>query len=97
MDLFFAIFFAHVVFVEAAEIAVISFVEGLIADDGNVGFTAGFEDDGEGFLGSSESGRVGNVNLEGEEELSGSLGFFDSLCGEGDIDPSGESVFEVPE
>ncbi len=96
VDLLFAVFGTHVVFVEAGEVAVVAFVEGGVADDGAVEGHFGHEFI-EGVLGAAEGAGVGDVDGCSAEEDAGSFGFHDSLGGEGDVDEASEAVFEVPE
>ena len=95
VHLFFAIFGAHVVLVQAGEVAVVALVQGVVADDGNVQRNRG-QDDGEGVLSAAEAAGVGDVDADAAQPLAGGFGLFASELGERDVDPAGESVFKVP-
>jgi len=95
VDLFFADFFAHLVFVLALEVSVVAFVEGFIFGDGDVRLVEVFEDDLQGVLSSAEFGGEGHIEIEVSELLSSLVGFFFAFLGQRSIEPSGEDVLEI--
>ena len=96
VDLLFAVFGAHVVFVESGEVTVIAFVQCEIADGRDVQGD-GFEDEGEGSLGAGEGAGVGDIEAVAAQTFAGTSSFFLAFGGEGHVHPAGEAVFEIPE
>jgi hypothetical protein len=95
VHLFFAVFFPHFVFVHPLKIAIMTLIEGLIADRGN--FIAGtFLKQCKGVLSAGQGAGVGNIEFEILELGSGGSGFIATLRGEGDIHPPGEAILQIP-
>jgi hypothetical protein len=95
VHLFFAVFFPHFVFVHPLKIAIMTLIEGFIADGGDVK-TCAFLNQSKGVLSSDEIAGVGNIELEILELGSGGSGFIATLRGEGDIHPPGEAILQIP-
>src|SRR5690606_38535369 len=96
--LFLAPFGAGIVLVEAGQVAIVAFVQGLVAKRFEVRLAKLIENVLAGHLRARQRGRVSDIELEtgGLQALASGLGFGMALFGQARIAPAGEQVLEVP-
>ena len=98
MHLLLAPALAGVVLVEADEIAVVAFVQGLVAKDRDLVRAHLGKHEVERTLRAFERGGEGDVELD-PARLQFCAGLFrlgDALCGEIDVLPAGEQILQIP-